>query len=186
MRRKLSSSLAEPAFDVYMALSAEDQKDPEKIKTALVGSFDTSKRNREVAIEKLKHRKRNADEEAEVFAHKIQELVKKAYPKFDDPSQKSLAKDHYVSGLAPEMQKELRKLTDFEDKTLSDLVKQTTYFEIAGENVATLVQPKTEVIAAANPSSNGLENRLDRVVNLLERTLGLEEDVVTGVDMTED
>ena len=130
----IAGRLEEPAFDVYMALSSEDKKDPEKIKTALVNGFDNAKRNREVAIDELKHRMRLKDEKAEVFAHKIQELVKNAYPKFDDASKLSLSKDHYVSGLEPEMQKELRKLTDFEDKALEDLVKQTTYLEIAGTN----------------------------------------------------
>ena len=126
-----------------------------------------------MAIEELRHRTRSKDEKAEVFAHKIQELVKNAYPKFDDPSKESLAKDHYVSGLEADMQKELRKLTDFEDKTLADLVKQTTYFEIAGAN-ATSLQPKCEVIAATN--SNRIESRLDRLVNLMERSLGVDEE----------
>ena len=170
----IAGRLEEPAFDVYMALSEDDKKDPEKIKTALKNTFDNAKQNREVAIEELRHRMRLKDEKAEVFAHKIQELVKHAYPKFDDQSRESLAKDHFVSGLEPDMQKELRKLTDFEDKTLPDLVKQTTYFEIAGAN-ATPVQPKTEVIAAANPS-NRIESRLDRLVNLMERSLGVEEE----------
>ena len=47
----IAGRLEEPAFDVYMALSAEDKKDPEKIKTALLGSFDNAKQNREVALE---------------------------------------------------------------------------------------------------------------------------------------
>ena len=166
----IAGRLEEPAFDVYMALTADDKKDPEKIKTALINSFDNSKRNREVAIEELRHRTRSKDEKAEVFAHKIQELVKNAYPKFDDPSKESLAKDHYVSGLEADMQKELRKLTDFEEKTL---VKQTTYFEIAGAN-ATSLQPKCEVIAATN--SSRIESRLDRLVNLMERSLGVDEE----------
>ena len=171
----IAGRLEEPAFDVYMTLSNADKKDPEKIKTALVNGFDNAKRNREVAIDELKHRMRLKDEKAEVFAHKIQELVKNAYPKFDEPSRLLLAKDHYVSGLDPEMQKELRKLTDSEEKSLTDLVKHTTYLEIAGTN-ATLLQPKVEVIAAANPSDNGIESRLDRLVNLMERSLGIKEE----------
>ena len=34
----IAGRLEERAFDVYMALSDEDKKDPEKIKTALLGS----------------------------------------------------------------------------------------------------------------------------------------------------
>ena len=95
----IAGRLEEPAFDVYMALTDEDKKDPEKIKAALVESFDNAKRNREVAFEELTHRRRLDDEKAEVFAHKILELLKYAYPKFTQNARNSLAKDYYVKGL---------------------------------------------------------------------------------------
>ena len=75
----IASRLEVPAFDVYMSLTADQKKNPEEIKTALVNSFDNAKRNREVAIAELMHRKRLCDEKPEVFAHKIQEY---AYPDF--------------------------------------------------------------------------------------------------------
>ena len=78
-----------------MALSSDDKKDPE---TAPLNSFNNAKRNREVAIGELRHRMRLKDENAEVFAHKIQELLKNAYPRFHEPSRTSLAKVHYVGG----------------------------------------------------------------------------------------
>ena len=109
-----------------MGLSAEDQKDPAKIKEALIKSFDHAKRNREVAIEELMHRKRLPDEKVEVFSHKILELVKYAYPKFGDEAKQSLAKDYYVKGLQSDIQRELRKMSNFEDKTLDQLIEQTT------------------------------------------------------------
>ena len=90
----IAGRLEEPAFDVYMALSDEDKKDPEKIKTALLGSFDNAKKNREVALEELRHRRRLGEENPEVFAHKLLELRNYAYPKFTDDARKSLAKDH--------------------------------------------------------------------------------------------
>ena len=91
------------------------------------------------------HRKRLREEKAEVFAYKIQ-LVKNAYPSFDDGAKKALAKDFYVKGLSTETQKDLRKLTDFENKSLDDLVKHTTYVEIANAN-ATTSQTQPEVVA---------------------------------------
>ena len=100
----IAGRLEEPAFDVYMSLSDENKKDPEQIKAALINSFDNAKRNREVVIEELSHRKRLTDEKPEVFAHKIQELVKYAYPKFNDDAKKCLAKDYYVKGLHYELQ----------------------------------------------------------------------------------
>ena len=154
----IAGRLDEPAFDIYMGLSAADQKDPEKIKAALLSSFDHAKRNREVAIEQLRHRIRLPDEKEEIFAHKILELVKYAYPKFDDDAKNSLAKDHYVKGLQPDIQKELRRMTDFENKTLTELVEQTTYLEIAGANSG-VNNPSHETISevsTAGPSPSNL------------------------------
>ena len=42
----IAGRLEEPAFDVYMSLSEADKKDPEKIKAALVESFDKQNRKR--------------------------------------------------------------------------------------------------------------------------------------------
>ena len=177
----IAGRLEEPAFDVYMALSDEDKKDPEKIKTALLGSFDNAKKNREVALEELRHRRRLGEENPEVFAHKLLELCNYAYPKFTDDARKSLAKDHYVKGLGVELQKELRKTTDFEDKSLDDLVKLTTYFEIADTNASTFSEPRREEIAtlascgSANAESR-FESRLDRLCTLMERSLNMGEE----------
>ena len=171
----IAGRLEEPAFDVYMALPEDDKKDPEKIKTALLDSFDNAKRNREVALEELTHRRRLGDERAEVFAHKILDLVKYAYPKFSDDAKKSLAKDHYVKGLDASLQKELRKLSDYEDKALDDLVKLTTYLEIANTNATVATEPRGEDVAAVSVSSNSMDSRLDRLVTLMERSMNVRD-----------
>ena len=142
----IAGRLEEPAFDVYMALSDADKKDPEKIKEALINTFDNAKRNREVALEELTHRKRLQNEKAEVFAHKVLELVKYAYPKFTDDAKKSLAKDHFVKGLPSDIQKELRKVTDFETKGLDELVTLTTYYEIADANATATGRRRVRVL----------------------------------------
>ena len=172
----IAGRLDEHAFDVYMALSDDDKKDPEKIKAALVEGFDDAKRNREVAFEELSHRKRLDGEKAEVYAHKILELLKYAYPKFTQNARNSLAKDYYVKGLQLDVQKELRKMSDFEDKTLSDLIKQTTYLEIAIAN-ASATQPKKEEddVSSVTTPRNSLEARLDKLTSLMERTLCVDE-----------
>ena len=130
----IAERLDEAAFDTYMTLTTEDKKDPEKIKDALLNGFDRSKRNREVAVEKLKDRGRLPNEGAEVFAYKIKELVKSAYPKFNDDALALLTKDYYVKGLHIDIQKELRKHEAYEDKSVDDLVTQTILLEIAGKN----------------------------------------------------
>ena len=171
----IAGRLEEPAFDVYMALPDEEKKDPEKIKTALLQSFDNAKRNREVALEDLTHRRRLGEEKSEVFAHKILELVNYAYPKFSDEAKKSLAKDHYVKGLGVSLQNELRKLSDYEDKTLEDLVKQTTYLEIADTNATASVEPRSEEVLAVNACSNSTDARLDRLINLMEKSMDVRD-----------
>ena len=165
----IASKLEVPAFDIYMSLSDEGKKDPEAIKTALVNSFDNAKRNREVAIEELMNRKRLTDEKPEVFAHKIQELVKHAYTDFTDEAKARLAKDYYVKGLSVDTQKDLRKMNDFDTLPLTELVKKTTYLEIANANSTT---SQTEQVEIASVSSRNSDAKLDRLINLMERSLG--------------
>ena len=57
---------------------SDDKKDPAKVKEALIDTFDRPKRNREVAIETLSHRKRLPNETAEIFAYHITKLVQYA------------------------------------------------------------------------------------------------------------
>ena len=82
----IAERLHATAFDIFMSLSTTDKKDPEKIKEALLNGFDRTKRNREVAVDTLKDRKILSNEGAEVFAYKVKELVKSAYPKFNAES----------------------------------------------------------------------------------------------------
>ena len=46
----IAERLDEAAFDIYMTLTTEDKKDPEKIKDALLNGFDHSNRNHEFSI----------------------------------------------------------------------------------------------------------------------------------------
>ena len=50
LAQALASKLEGPAFDVYLRLSAEDRKDPEKLKAELKKEFEKGKRNREEAL----------------------------------------------------------------------------------------------------------------------------------------
>ena len=176
----IAGRLEEAAFDVYMALSDEAKKDPEQVKKALTDTFDNAKRNREVALEKLTHRKRLPEEKAEVFAHKVLELVKYAYPKFADEARKSLARDHFVKGLSADLQKELRKVADFEDKELDELVTLTTYYEIANANAAAAAtgEQSCEAVASVSVPTNNYDSRLDRLLAVMERSFGMNDNDV--------
>ena len=89
----MASKLVGPAMDVYLRMSAEDQKDPEKVKAELLKEFERGQLNREEAITELDQRKRLPKESAENFAYKVLELVKLAYPNFAEDVRQSLAKD---------------------------------------------------------------------------------------------
>ena len=162
----IAERLDEAAFDTYMTLTTEDKKDPEKIKDALLNGFDRSKRNREVAVEKLKDRGRLPNEGAEVFAYKIKELVKSAYPKFNDDALALLTKDYYVKGLHIDIQKELRKHEAYEDKSVDDLVTQTILLEIARKNSSRVPE---ETIRSIKEWTS-LEAKMDRLLSVCEKS----------------
>ena len=66
------------------------------------------------------NQRRFPNEKAELFANKILELAKYAYPKLNGAAINTSTKDYYVKGLHSDLQRELRKERDFEDKSLKD------------------------------------------------------------------
>ena len=63
----IASKLVGHAMDVYLRMSTEDQKDPEKVKTELLKEFERGQLNREEAIAELDGRKRLPKESADDF-----------------------------------------------------------------------------------------------------------------------
>ena len=159
----IAGRLEDAALDIYMGMSEDDQKDPENVTAALLNNFDLAQQNREIAVEELMHRKRLPEEKIEVFAYKILELTKYAYPKFNDATKGAIAKDYFVKGLHADLQKELRKLSDYDEKTLTQLTEMTTYLEIAGIN-SNASKPKSESVGEISSVSN-LEMKLDRLMS---------------------
>ncbi len=130
--QNLASRLEGRAFDVYLRLSPTDKKDPDKIKEELMKEFELGNQDREIAIQELASRKRQQDESPQTFAFKIQELVKLAYPTFNDETRQTIAKDYFVNGLHQKMQVALKSLSKFSTASLNDLAKETTRLQIAG------------------------------------------------------
>ena len=128
----IASKLVGHAMDVYLRMSAEDQKDPDKVKAELLKEFERGQLNREEAITKLDQRKRLAGESAETYGFKIIELVKLAYPTFADDVRKSLAKDCFVRGLSSEMQLAVKSVQDFATMDIKGVIKETVRLELAG------------------------------------------------------
>ena len=68
-------------------------------------------------------------------------------------------------------------MSDFENKTLDELVEQTTYLEIAGANAEGIKSTSETIAEVSTMGSRGsnIESKLDRLVDLMEQTLTCEE-----------
>ena len=130
--QNLASKLEGRAFDVYMRLSTEDKKDVEKIETELLKEFERGRQDRDTAIFELNNRKRKPDESYQTFAFKIIELIKLAYPTFDDNTRKTIAKDYFIKGLHSKMQIALKALPHFEKASIDILTTEANRLQLAG------------------------------------------------------
>ena len=74
----LGSNLNSPAFEVYMRLSDEDKKKPDKIRDELLKEFDRGVVNREEAIHLLNTTSIRTSESCSAFSYRLKELVKLA------------------------------------------------------------------------------------------------------------
>ena len=130
--QNLASRLEGRAFDVYLRLSDEDKKSFDTIKQELLKEFEKGHMDREEAISTLASRSQNEDESPQTFAYHIQELVKLAYPSFDEDILKTIAKDYYVKGMHPRMQVALKSLSNFDSFDITALANETTRLTTAG------------------------------------------------------
>ena len=130
--QNLASKLEGCAFDVYIRLSTADRKKVDKIQSELLKEFERGNLDRETAIVELSSRRRKSDESPQTFAYKIIELVKLAYPSFDDSTRKTIAKDYYLKGLHPKMQIVLKSLPSFNDADVDKLTSETMRLQLAG------------------------------------------------------
>ena len=130
----IASKLNGVAFDVYGRLSADDKKDPEKIKGDLLKEFSCEVRNREAALHSLMTSIRIKDESAQAFAYKILRLVQLAYATLGEATRKTIAKDYVVKGLSTNVQVALKSSATFAQMDINAVADETTRLEIAGIN----------------------------------------------------
>ena len=128
----LASKLEGRAFDIYRRLSPEEKKNEGKIRAELLKEFERGHQDREQAIYALESRNRKEDESAHTYAYHILELVKLAYPTFQEDAVKTIAKDYYIRGLHPKMQVALKSLPGFDKTSINELATETTRLQIAG------------------------------------------------------
>ena len=94
--------------------------------------FNRSQLNSESAIHELNNRRLHTTESLATYSYKIQELVKLAYPDFDEASRSTIARDYFIKALSPEMQVALKSISNYSSKSLKNLVTETLRLEIAG------------------------------------------------------
>ena len=92
----LASRLSGPAFEVYMRLTEDNKKALDEIKKELKKEFERGQLNQEEALNVLNNRKRGPKESPLTSIYKLEELVKLAYPTFNDPTRQTIAKDYYT------------------------------------------------------------------------------------------
>ena len=130
----IASKLNGPALDLYMRLSEEDKKSAEKIKLELLKEFERGNRDREEALSELNMRSRKKGEPAQTFSFKIGELVKLAYPSFNNATREVIIKDYFTKGLHKDMQLAVKSISNFSTADLKTLVDEVSRLELAGVN----------------------------------------------------
>ena len=155
----IASCLEGQAFDVYLRLSDDHRKDAKQVKKELLKAFEWGQRNRDEALQELTTRSRKKDESALMYAYKISELVKLAYRSIEEQAKGIIAKDYFVRGLHPEMQKALKSNEKFSSNDIKALASEVVCLEIASikSNSATASQTASHVDCVDfNPISTGL------------------------------
>ena len=170
--QNLASKLEGRAFDVYMRLPAANKKSVEKIHAELLKEFEHGNQNREAAIFELNNRKRDKDESPQTFAFKLLELVKLAYPSFEDEARKTIAKDYFIRGIHPNMQIALKSIPDFATASIDKLAAETSRLQIAGINsFASTVSH--QCMSVNNPS-------IDQIVSKVVQKLSMDIENTDG------
>ena len=128
----IASKLDGRAFDVYMRLSEEDKKKDNRIKEELLKEFERGQLNREEAIHLLSGRPRQLVESSQTYAYKLMELVKLAYPNFDEATRETIAKDYFMRGIHPNMQIAIKSNEKFASSDLKKFTAESSRLELTG------------------------------------------------------
>ena len=160
--QNLASRLSGPAFEVYLRMTDDDQKDDTKIEAELLKEFKRGKQDREEAIAELQNRRRRPDESTQTFAYNLMELVKLAYPSFTDDVRRTLAKDYFVKGVHPKMQIALKSIERFKDLTINDLATECVRLQLVG------IQSYANVTSSELTSVNVVNNSTDSNASLVD------------------
>ena len=168
----LASHLVLPAFNVYMRMSVEDQKDVEKIKKELREQYEVGKINREEAQSLLTLRVRKEGEAIRDYAFDVQRLAALAYPTFNAGNLDIIGKDHFIKGLHAELQVKIKSLADFSSSNLAAIVKEAVRLELAGEypgRSSGSVKSVNEACHSSDDVFNPILTRLEKLESMISR-----------------
>ena len=115
----LASRLEKPAFNVYLRMSEDDQKDIKKVIKELKQQYELGNKDREQAQALLNDRVYKEDETVEDYAFDLNRLVTLAYPTFQATQTEIIRKDFFTKGLHPNMQLQLKSTNKIKDSDLS-------------------------------------------------------------------
>ena len=170
----LASKLMGPAFDVYLRLSDDEKKDFAAIKPELLREFEKGQLNREEAIITLSDQRRKSDESALTFAYRIKELVKLAYPDFNEATCKTIAKDYFMRGLHPEMQTAIKASEKFETGDIGALATEAVRLELAGiksyKSKSSTASKMEGCNAVVDTNEAVINSIIDKVVEKMQHT----------------
>ena len=163
----IASKLNGPALDVYMRMPDDDKKDPEKVKTELKREFERGNRDREEALAELNIRVRKKQEPVQIFAFKIEELVKLAYAGCNEASRQIIVKDNFTKGLHKDMRLALKSIANYASADLKTLVDEVSRLELAGVNSCLTDAHGVNVVEAGVCASRGEEatNLVDEIAD---------------------
>ena len=171
----LASKLEGSALDLYMRLPDEDKESEPRIKEELLKEFERGNRDREEALAELLVRTRKANEPVQTYAFKVEELVKLAYPDFNEAARTTVIKDNFVKGLNRDMQLALKSLSDFVSADLKKLVDDTVRLELAGVGVVSKHKEVNVNVVEEPPSTSSCtsseEDLVERITSNVMKQL---------------
>ena len=170
LAQAIAGRLEGPAFDVYLRMPSDDRKDASKIQAELLKEFERGKRNREEALNQLGKRSRQEGESAQNYAYKLKELVKLAYPSFENKVQDTIAKDYFVKGVHNDMQVALKSLKGFEESDINKIADETTRLELAGIKAIQCAGSRVTTVNQISDESTIINSIANKVIEKLQST----------------
>ena len=121
--------------------------------------------DREVATHELTTRRRKPEGSPQTFAFTIMELLRLAYPLYDNTNQETIAKDYFMKGIHPKMQIALKSLPHFSELLINEVAKDTVCLHLAGIESYSAPHVAKSCMSMANGSSDVQKDLADSIID---------------------